>query len=80
MSFATSYPDVTSAIMGPRTMDQLDDLLVGASLTLGDDTLDTIDAIVPPGTDISPPDVSCAPPSLTRTNPRRRPPHDRAAA
>ncbi|MHC3454977.1 aldo/keto reductase [Streptomyces prasinus] len=80
MAFATSHPDVTSAIMGPRTMDQLDDLLAGAALTLGDDILDEIDAIVPPGTDINPLDISYAPPSLTRTNLRRRPPRDRAAA
>lgn len=62
MAFATSHPDVTSAIIGPRTMDQLDDLLAGASLTLGDDILDKIDAIVPPGTDIGPLDVSYVPP------------------
>ncbi|MFE9611822.1 aldo/keto reductase [Streptomyces sp. NPDC006012] len=80
MAFATSHPDVTAAIIGPRTMDQLDDLLVGAALTLGDDILDKIDAIVPPGTDISPLDVSYVPPSLTRTDLRRRPPHERAAA
>ncbi len=80
MAFATSHPDVTAAIIGPRTMDQLDDLLVGATLTLGDDILDKIDAIVPPGTDLSPLDVSYVPPSLTRTNLRRRPAHERAAA
>ncbi|WP_329074034.1 aldo/keto reductase [Streptomyces niveus] len=80
MAFATSHPDVTSAIIGPRTMDQLDDLLAGASLTLGDDILDKIDAIVPPGTDIGPLDVSYVPPSLTHTDLRRRPSHERAAA
>ncbi|WP_093911296.1 aldo/keto reductase [Streptomyces sp. cf386] len=80
MAFATSHPDATAAIIGPRTMDQLDDLLVGATLTLGDDILDKIDAIVPPGTDISPLDVSYVPPSLTHTDLRRRPSHERAAA
>ncbi|MPY55408.1 aldo/keto reductase [Streptomyces acidicola] len=80
MAFATSHPDVTAAIIGPRTMDQLDNLLAGATLTLGDDTLDKIDAIVPPGTDISPLDVSHTPLPLTRTDLRRRPPHERAAA
>lgn len=80
MAFATSHPDVTAAIIGPRTMDQLDDLLAGATLTLGDDILDKIDTIVPPGTDISPLDVSHTPLSLTRTDLRRRPPHERAAA
>ncbi|MBA2811276.1 aldo/keto reductase [Streptomyces sp. KM273126] len=80
MAFATGHPDVTAAIIGPRTMDQLDNLLAGATLTLGDDTLDKIDAIVPPGTDISPLDVSHTPFSLARTDLRRRPPHERAAA
>ncbi|MET9914398.1 aldo/keto reductase [Streptomyces sp. NPDC006476] len=80
MAFATSHPDVTAAIIGPRTMDQLDDLLAGAALTLGDDILDKIDTIVPPGTDISPLDVSDTPLSLTRTDLRRRPLHERAAA
>lgn len=80
MAFATSHPDVTSAIIGPRTMDQLDDLLAGAGLTLSDSLLDTIDTIVPPGTDLSPLDVSYTPTALTRTDLRRLPPHERAAA
>lgn len=62
MAFATAHPDVTSAIVGPRTMDQLEDLLAGATITLDDDVLDRIDAIVAPGTDISPLDVSYTPP------------------
>lgn len=43
MAFATSHADVTAVIIGPRTMDQLDDLLVGATLTLGDDIFDKVD-------------------------------------
>jgi aryl-alcohol dehydrogenase (NADP+) len=61
-------------------MDQLDDLLAGAALTVGDDVLDKIDAVAPPGTDHSPLDVSYTPLSPTRTDLRRRPPHERAAA
>ncbi|MFI9437602.1 MULTISPECIES: aldo/keto reductase [Streptosporangium] len=80
MAFATSHPDVTSAIIGPRTMEQLDDLITGATLTLDDGVLDRIDAIVPPGTDISPLDVSYTPPSVTRPVLRRRPVDERAAA
>ena len=37
LAFATSHPGVTSAIIGPRTMDQLTDLLAGADVTLDDD-------------------------------------------
>jgi aryl-alcohol dehydrogenase (NADP+) len=80
MAFATAHPDVTAAIIGPRTMDQLDDLLAGAGLVLDDDLLDRIDAVVPPGTDTGPIDVGHVPPSLSRTHLRRRPLDERAAA
>src|SRR4051794_26516375 len=51
LAFAITPPAVTSAIIGPRTMAHLDDLLAGLDVTLGDDLLDRIDAIVAPGTD-----------------------------
>lgn len=47
---------------------------------LGDDLLDRIDEIVPPGADIGPLDVSYDPPSVTRAARRRRPAGERAAA
>ncbi|MFD5831930.1 aldo/keto reductase, partial [Lentzea sp. NPDC060358] len=80
MAFATAHPDVTSAIIGPRTLDQLDDLLAGAATVLDDAVLDRIDDIVPPGTDIGPLDVAHQPPSLTDIGRRRRPGSERAAA
>ncbi len=80
MAFAISHPDVTAAIIGPRTMDQLNNLLAGSTLSLGDDILDKIDTVVPPGTDISPLDVSYNPLSVALTDLRRRPPYERAAA
>jgi len=52
-AFVLEHPDVTSAIIGPRTMEQLDDALAGADVRLDEDTLDAIDDIVPPGTEIS---------------------------
>ena len=52
MAFAIAHPGVTSAILGPRTMSHLDDLLAGVDVALSDDVLDRIDAIVPPGTDV----------------------------
>src|SRR6201996_7427539 len=52
IAFVMAHPGVTSAILGPRTMPHLDDLLAGAEVRLGDDILDRIDQIVPPGTDI----------------------------
>ena len=71
MAFAIAHPGVTSAIIGPRTMEQLDDLLAGADVTLDDEVLDRIDEIVPPGTDIGPLDVSYAPPAIEHTAMRR---------
>jgi hypothetical protein len=42
---------VTSTIIGPKTMAQLDDLLDAADVALSSDVLDAIDEIVPPGSD-----------------------------
>jgi aryl-alcohol dehydrogenase-like predicted oxidoreductase len=81
VAFAIAHPGVTSAIIGPRTMEQLDDLLAGIDVTLGDDILDQIDEIVPPGTDVGLPDQSAyLPPALQHPGLRRRPAGDRAAA
>jgi aryl-alcohol dehydrogenase-like predicted oxidoreductase len=52
-AFVLEHPHVSSAIIGPRTMEQLEDALAGADARLDADTLDAIDDIVPPGTDIS---------------------------
>jgi aryl-alcohol dehydrogenase-like predicted oxidoreductase len=81
MAFVIAHPGVTSAIIGPRTMEQLDDLLAGIDVTLTDDILDAIDEIVPPGTDVGAPDqFAYLPPALQRPGLRRRPAADRAAA
>ncbi|WP_424532369.1 aldo/keto reductase [Sphaerisporangium viridialbum] len=79
VAFAAAHPAVTSVIVGPRTMEQLEDLLKGASLTLDDATLDLIDEIVPPGTDVYNPDGAWRPPALTDPAQRRRPVPERAA-
>ncbi|MGZ8585866.1 MAG: aldo/keto reductase [Actinomycetota bacterium] len=50
VAFTLAHPAVTSAIIGPRTMDQLEDLLSAADVRLDEATLDAIDALVPPGT------------------------------
>jgi aryl-alcohol dehydrogenase-like predicted oxidoreductase len=52
MAFVLEHPAVTSAIIGPRTMEQLDDLLAGADARLVPEVLDRIDEVVPPGADI----------------------------
>jgi aryl-alcohol dehydrogenase-like predicted oxidoreductase len=80
MAFAISHPGVTSALLGARTMEQLDDLLAGMNVVLSDDVLDRIDEIVPPGTDIGTLDQAYVPPAIQRTELRRRPLSERSAA
>jgi aryl-alcohol dehydrogenase-like predicted oxidoreductase len=80
VAFAIAHPGVTSAIIGPHTMEQLDDLLAGADVTLTDEILDRIDEIVPPGTDAGPLDQAYQPPALLNPALRRRPASERTAA
>jgi aryl-alcohol dehydrogenase-like predicted oxidoreductase len=54
VAFAIEHPAVTSAIIGPRTMDQLEGLLPAADIKLPLDLLARIDALVPPGTLVNP--------------------------
>ncbi|WP_405616937.1 aldo/keto reductase [Streptomyces sp. NBC_01511] len=80
VAFTAAHPAVSSVIIGPRTMEQLEGLLKGASLTLDDAVLDRIDEIVAPGTNVYQPDGAWKPPVLTDASLRRRPVADRAAA
>jgi aryl-alcohol dehydrogenase-like predicted oxidoreductase len=57
LAFVLRHPGVTSAIIGPRTLEQLESQLDAASLELSDETLDRIDEIVPPGTNLNPDDA-----------------------
>jgi aryl-alcohol dehydrogenase-like predicted oxidoreductase len=79
LAFVIAHQGVTSAIIGPRTMDQLTDVLAGADVTLDDAVLDRIDQIVPPGTTLNPADAGWQPPALTEPSARRRPQAARAA-
>jgi len=79
MAFAIAHPGVTSAIVGPHTMEQLDDLVAGFDVALSDDILDRIDEIVPPGTDVGTLDQAYLPPALQRSSLRRRPVSERGA-
>ncbi|GAA1851288.1 aldo/keto reductase [Pseudonocardia ailaonensis] len=80
MAFAIAHPGVTSAIIGPRTMDQLDDLLAGSEVVLTDEILDAVDAVIPPGTDVGALDMAYHPPAILRADLRRRPAAERPAA
>jgi len=72
LAFVISHPAVTSAIIGPRTMEHLDDQLGAAEVVLESAILDRIDEIVGPGTNLNPPDRGYEPPALTHPSLRRR--------
>ncbi|AFT69549.1 Aldo/keto reductase family oxidoreductase [Alloalcanivorax dieselolei B5] len=79
LAFVVTHPAITSAIIGPRTPGQLDDLLDGAQVRLSDEILDRIDDIVPPGVDLAPLErAAYIPPAIARTSLRRRASPDRA--
>jgi aryl-alcohol dehydrogenase-like predicted oxidoreductase len=72
-AFVRSHPAVTSVLIGPRTPEQLADLLTGADLLLDDDVLDQIDEIVPPGTELNAADnYHTDPPAIEDKRLRRR--------
>ena len=72
-AFVRSHPAVTSVIIGPRTPEQLDDLLAGSNVVLSDELLDHIDEIVPPGSELNPNDNYLASsPALVDPRLRRR--------
>ncbi len=81
LAFVVAHPTITAAIIGPRTMEQFDDLLAGLNAKLNDATLDRIDAIVAPGMDIAPLEGSAyVPPAIQDLTLRRRPISERSAA
>ncbi len=58
IAFVVNHPGVTSAIVGPRTMEQLESQLPAADVELDAATLDRIDEIVRPGVNLNPADTS----------------------
>jgi aryl-alcohol dehydrogenase-like predicted oxidoreductase len=72
-AFVRAHPGVTSVIVGPRTFEQLDDLLAGADTVLADGVLDRIDEIVPPGGELNRADnYMAAHPAVEDSRRRRR--------
>jgi aryl-alcohol dehydrogenase-like predicted oxidoreductase len=53
IAFVTRHPAVTSAIVGPRTMEHLETYLAADDIDLSSDLLDRIDEIVPPGSTVN---------------------------
>ncbi|HJP75522.1 MAG TPA: aldo/keto reductase [Pseudonocardiaceae bacterium] len=73
LAFARAHPAVSTVLIGPRTPAQLDALLDGVDVTLSEDVLDRIDAIVPPGSELNIDDNYRAdPPALIDASLRRR--------
>jgi aryl-alcohol dehydrogenase-like predicted oxidoreductase len=58
LAFVTTHPAISSAIIGPRTMEQLDSQLPAAEVVLDPQTHDRIDEIVRPGVILNPADTS----------------------
>jgi aryl-alcohol dehydrogenase-like predicted oxidoreductase len=71
LAFVINHPAVTAAIIGPRTMEQLESQLTAADVTLSADVLDRIDEIVPPGTNLNAGDAGWSNPALEPSARRR---------
>jgi aryl-alcohol dehydrogenase-like predicted oxidoreductase len=72
LAFVLTHPALSAAIIGPRTMEHLESQIGAAEVTLDEATLDRIDEIVPPGTNLNPADAGWAPPEITDRRLRRR--------
>ncbi|MGW0637369.1 aldo/keto reductase [Nocardia salmonicida] len=71
IAFVVNHPAVTSAIVGPRTMEQLRTYLPAAELSLPVDVLDRIDDVVAPGVTVNPDDNSYGAQELSAAARRR---------
>ena len=79
LAFPAGHRGVTSVIIGPRTLEQLESALAAATIALDDAVLDRIDEIVSPGTNVYSTGM-WVPPALSDGSYRRRPIEERAAA
>jgi aryl-alcohol dehydrogenase-like predicted oxidoreductase len=71
IAFVIRHPAITAAIIGPRTMEQLESQLGAVDVQLDDALLDRIDEIVAPGTNLNPADSGWTNPDLEPTARRR---------
>src|SRR5215213_4779653 len=72
LAFTLAHPAVTAPIIGPRTMEQLESQLGAVDVTLSTELLDRIDAVVPPGVNVSRADNGFVPHALRDPILRRR--------
>ena len=71
LAFVIRHPAITAAIIGPRTMEQLESQLGADEVELSDEVLDRIDEIAPPGTNLNPRDAGWENPALASEARRR---------
>jgi aryl-alcohol dehydrogenase-like predicted oxidoreductase len=71
IAFVLNHPAITAALIGPRTMEQLESQLIAADVVLDAAVLDRIDEIVSPGTTLNPADNSFNNPALEPAARRR---------
>jgi aryl-alcohol dehydrogenase-like predicted oxidoreductase len=72
LAFVLEHPAISAAIIGPRTMEQLESQLSAPDVRLDESVLDRIDQIVPPGTNLNPLDSGWSPSVLANPKKRRR--------
>ncbi len=72
LAFVLAHPAVTCPIIGPRTMEQLESQLAVTEISLGEEVLDRIDEIAPPGENVGSADAGWTPPSVSDKRLRRR--------
>ena len=73
LAWTLEHPAVTSAIVGPRTLEHLEGALGADDRRVPTDVLDRIDELVPPGTAVRPGEDPFVPPAITDAKLRRRP-------
>ena len=72
LSFVLEHPAVSAAIIGPRTMEQIETQLSAPSVVLDAAVLDRIDELVAPGTNVNDADAGWSPSSISKPALRRR--------
>lgn len=72
LAFVLEHPAISAAIIGPRTMEQLESQLSAPDVRLEPAVLDRIDALVAPGTNVNPEDAGWTPRAVTDARRRRR--------
>ena len=73
VAFTLAHPAVSSTIIGPRTLEQLESQLGAGDVRLDDVVLDRIDQLVAPGETISRTDIGYEPQAIRRLDQRRLP-------